>query len=101
MEMSKKPAVDKSKILSIRFLFLVSVVIIVLGALFCIYSFMFNVNIRVVQTNVSGVFFGLVVLYLGIWYLLRVRKLKKEVYKSESGFSWSNFKIERKKAHRK
>ena len=36
--------------------------------------------------------FGAVVAFLGIRYLLSVRKLKGDVYKTTSQFSWSNFK---------
>jgi len=42
-----------------------------------------------------GVVFGMVILFLGIRYFLSLSKLKDEVYKS-SGFSWSNFKREKK-----
>ena len=91
----KSVSVDKSKIIAITVLYATAVVIIVLGAFFSIYSVINNISFRVLTANVHGVLFGLASVYLGIRYFLSVQKLKEEVYKSTSRFSWSNFKKEK------
>ena len=84
--------IEKNKIISMFILFALSIAIIISGAFFIIYSLYYNISFKVINTYVSGVFFGLAVLYLGIRYFMSVQKLKKEVYKPSSRFSWNNFK---------
>lgn len=62
------------------------------GAFFAVYSLLFNINFKVLNTTVSGSIFGLVVFYLGIRYVMLVRKLKHDVYGSSSRFAWNNFR---------
>ncbi|MFA6308237.1 MAG: hypothetical protein WC677_00610 [Clostridia bacterium] len=91
-----KPAA-KSKFVSIMILFMTSVAITMLGASLTVYSIICGVSFTVLNNSVPGAVFGVVILFLGIRYFLAVRKLKIEVYKTSSKFSWSNFKREKKK----
>lgn len=84
--------VEKSKVIPITLLLIASILITLSGAFFSVYSILYNSSFTVLNTQVHGIVFGLVVLFLGIRYLLSVQKLKGEVYKSTSRFSWSNFK---------
>ena len=97
MSAIKKPVAGKGKIMSVRILYSMAAAITALGLLFCIYSVIFGVNFKILNTSVSGVFLGIVVLYLGIFYFIKVRKLKKELLESESSFSWDNFRKPHKK----
>lgn len=81
-----------NKAASIFVLMFFNILIIISGIFFILYSFYFKVSIKVLNTNVSGVIFGIVVLYFGIRYFINVLNLKKEVNKAENKFSWSNFK---------
>ncbi len=85
-------AANRNKTVSIIVLFAFSIAITLVGASFSVYSLINNVSFRVISNNVHGAIFGLVIAFLGIRYFLSVMKLKKEVYKTESQFSWSNFK---------
>ncbi|EPR11743.1 hypothetical protein [Ruminiclostridium papyrosolvens] len=62
------------------------------GIFFIFYSWINHITFKVINTNVSGILFGMAVVYLGFRYLLSVLKLKKELYKESSVFSWSNFR---------
>lgn len=88
----KSKSVSTGKLISIYALFTVSVIITLLGLLFSVYSLSFNISFKVLNTVIPGVIFGLVVAYLGIRYFFLVCKLKAEVFKSSTRFSWSNFK---------
>lgn len=88
----KSESVSIGKLISIYTLYIVSGSITFLGMLFSIYSLSFNISFKVLNTVVPGVIFGLIVAYLGIRYFFLVRKLKADVFKSSSHFSWSNFK---------
>lgn len=83
---------DKKKIVAITFLFVMSVIIIFIGALLGISSIVNNVSFKVLNSNIHGAVFGAVIMFLGVRYFLSVQRLKTEVYKNSSKFSWSNFK---------
>jgi hypothetical protein len=87
--------VDRGKLYSILLLFMMSSVVIILGITFSIYSLINDVGFTILSSRIHGSVFGLVVLFLGVRYFLSVRKLKSEVYKAESKFSWSNFRREK------
>lgn len=87
-----KSTVDRKKVLVVRALFLTAGAIILLGLSLCIYSMINHIEYAVLNSQIPGVVFGLVVTFLGVRYFLSVRKLKVEVYKPSSRFSWSNFK---------
>ena len=88
---------DKGKVISVAVLFAISIIIMLSGATFSIYSYVNNVNLKVLSSSVPGLVFGLVITFLGVRYFLAVKKLKIEVYKKSSKFSWSNFKKQKAK----
>jgi hypothetical protein len=45
------------------------------------------------NNQIHGAVFGIVIIFLGARYFLSVQKLKGEVYKSISRFSWGNFRV--------
>ena len=93
------PYVGKEKTIAIWALYVASLVIILIGASFGVYSLVNNISIPVLTSQIPGVVFGVVIAFLGVRYFLSVRKLKAEVYKSTSTFSWSNFrKVKRSKS---
>ena len=89
---ASQPNVGAEKILPIVTLYAVSAVIIIIGTAFGIFSVVNNISIPVLTSRIPGVIFGIVMVFLGLRYLFSVRKLKAEVFKSTSSFSWSNFK---------
>lgn len=88
-------AADRGKVVAVGLLFAASAAITLLGLAFCAMSAWNRWEFLVFQAKVPGVAFGAVVAFLGLRYTLAVQKLKREVYKSDSRFAWSNF---RKKA---
>ena len=84
--------VVKEKRILIGVLYGVALAIAAMGIAFTAYSLLYQVELTVLQQTVPGAAFGAVVAFLGIRYYLSVRKLKGEVYKTTSQFSWSNFK---------
>ena len=81
-----------SKVIISNILFLASLLIMFLGIFFSIFSLVNHISFKVLNSSVPGAIFGILVLYLGIKYYLSVTKLKEDLYKSDSKFSWSNFK---------
>ena len=85
-------AVDRKKVMAIWALYIISAAIVILGASFGIFSLISNVSLMAMNSPIHGAFFGLVIAFLGARYFLSVQKLKLEVYKDASKFSWNNFK---------
>ena len=90
---------NKQKKIIIALLYLGTLAIVFLGAFFSAYSVLFNINMKVLNANVPGIVFGLLVAYLGLRYYFQVDNFKTEFYKSNTKFSWSNFK--KSKKHKK
>jgi len=90
-----KSSMTKGKIAIIVALYVLSVLIMLLGAGFCVYSAVNSVQLQVMSSTIPGLVFGMVILFLGIRYFMSLSKLREEVMKS-SGFSWNNFKKEKK-----
>lgn len=90
-----KPPVDSTKIASIAVLFITSLFIILLGVVFSIYSVIDNTSFTVMGSQIHGAVFGAVIAFLGVRYLLSVQRLKAEVYKGTSRFSWSHFRTKK------
>lgn len=90
-----------SKKISIFALSIISLFICISGIFFGVYSWINDITFKVLNANVPGVIFSALVTYLGVRYFLSVSKLKKELYKESSIFSWSNFKKEKTKKNRK
>jgi hypothetical protein len=84
--------VDHSKSISIMVLYMMAGMIILTSTVFSIYSVIRDIRFPVLNHQVHGAVWGVVMVLLGIRYLLSVQKLKVRVYQSKSGFSWSNFK---------
>lgn len=100
MRMKKQNAVtvtDKKKVIFVSVLYVTSMIIIFLGMFFTIFSLVNNISFKILSSSVPGAIFGLLVLYLGIRYYLSVIKLKGEVFKASSKFSWNNFKGKKSK----
>lgn len=61
-------------------LFVMAVVLCVCGAFFFGYSLLYRITIPIMQVNISGALPGVIVLYLGVRYLIRLSRLKNEVF---------------------
>lgn len=88
---------DKKKLIFLGILYFTAMFIIFLGMFFTIFSLVNNISIKILSSSVPGAIFGLLVLYLGLRYYFSVTKLKEEVSKTSSKFSWSNFKRKKSK----
>ncbi len=88
---------DGSKKTVVALLFVTAGAVSVSGAFFCIYSLACGISFPVFGVQMPGALFGAAVLYLGIRYLIMVFRLKQEVYKPASRFSWDNFRGKKKK----
>ena len=80
------------KLTVIAVLYVTSMIIMVLGVFFGVYSVLNSIYFNVINSRIHGLVFGLIVAYLGFRYFLQVRKLEGEVLKPTSNFSWENFK---------
>lgn len=89
-----KSSMAKGKVVMLAILYVMSVLIMLLGAGFGIYSMITGVQMNVMSSTIPGFVFGMVNLFLGIRYFMSLSKLRDEVMKS-SGFSWSNFRKEK------
>lgn len=87
-----KPIVPKEKVILIAVLYVMACAIILFGAVFGVYCALNQIMLPVLTTQVPGFVFGMVIAFLGIRYLLSIQKLKEEVFKSTSTFSWSHFR---------
>ena len=84
----------KGKVVMLVILYVVSVLIMLLGAGFGIYSMITGSQLNVMSSTIPGFVFGMVIFFLGVRYFMSLSKLRAEVMKS-SGFSWSNFRKEK------
>lgn len=91
-----RTAKDRRKVLTIGALYALSIVIMFSGIFFSILSVMKDISFMVLNAQMPGVVFGLLVTYLGLKNFLSIEKLKEEVYKDSSLFSWNNFRKVRK-----
>ena len=90
-----KPQVDRSKTMPIATLFVTALLIIIAGVALGVTSIVGDISFPVMNIQVHGAVWGVVIMFLGVRYLLSVQRLKAEVYQSISRFSWSNFKTEK------
>jgi hypothetical protein len=84
--------VDKSKVAAVWLLFVTAGLITLSGVAFALYSAAYNVSFAVMQADIPGTLMGAVIAFLGVRYILSVRKLRLKLYASHAQFSWSNFK---------
>jgi|GEM_PF-419191 len=89
--------VDGTKVAVITVLSITSILIILLGVAIIVYSFINDISFTVMSSNIHGAIWGLVIAFLGVRYFLSVQRLKIEVYKNTSKFSWNNFKSDKVK----
>lgn len=89
-----KSSMTKGKVVMLVILYVVSVLIMLLGAGFGIYSMITGAQLNVMSSTIPGFVFGMVIFFLGVRYFMSLSKLRAEVMKS-SGFSWSNFRKEK------
>lgn len=90
---------NRQKDIIINFLFAITIIIMLLGFGFSVYSVVNNVSFQIINSSIHGAVFGMMVIYLGFRYFLSVKKLRGELYKASSKFSWANFKKEKKKKY--
>ncbi len=83
---------DTKKVAAITFLFATTILIMISGIILCVLSFVNNLSFQVMGSPIHGAVFGGIVVFLGLRYFLSVGKLRAEVYKTTSRFSWSNFR---------
>jgi len=89
---SAKMPVDSKKKVAIAVLSVVGGMLCASGVFFTVYSYINNISFQVINTQISGMIFGVAVIYLGARNLMSLANLKKELYKPTSRFSWENFK---------
>ena len=89
----KNQQTDAVKVTAITALFATSILIMLIGVAFAVYSYLYDVYFSVMSNQIHGAVFGVVILFLGARYFISVQKLKKEVYQSISRFSWGNFRV--------
>ena len=89
--------ISKQKSLIVNALYAGTMIIIFLGMFFIAFSLVNHISFNILNVSMPGVILGFLVLYLGIRYYFQVIKLKSEVFKDSSKFSWSNFKRKKNK----
>lgn len=88
---------DRHKQSLIKGLYGISILIMFLGLYFSFFSVINQITIKVINTSVHGVIFGLLVFYLGLKYYFAMNKLKVELSADTTKFSWQNFKNRKQK----
>ncbi len=92
MESRADARVQKSKVIAVWLLFGAAALIALLGVLYFVYSIVNGVTFTVMQADIPGAAFGAVIAFLGVRYIMSVRKLREKLYQTHSRFSWRNFK---------
>lgn len=87
--------VDRSKTIPISALFITAILIILVGVVVIVFSVVNNISFSVLNSQVHGSVWGVVMMFLGVRYLFSVQRLKADVYQSTSQFSWNNFKTKK------
>lgn len=85
---------------SILLLAIIAGLIFVSGLGYSLYSLVTDSKFLVLGNEMPGVFFGIMITFLGLRYGLAVRKLHIQLSQTTESFSWSNFrqpKIQHKK----
>ena len=86
--------VDTGKVAAVWLLFATAGLITLAGVAFLAYSILNGVSFTVMRTSIPGELFGAVIAFLGVRYILSVRKLRARLYATHSRFSWRNFKAQ-------
>lgn len=86
------PEAHKSGInVSMLVLGAISVMIILSGVAFGIYSIIYKTSFRVLNADIPGYIFGAVAVFLGVRYIKAVIAFYKSIKNTGSVFSWRNF----------
>jgi hypothetical protein len=88
---------NRQKKIIIGFLYSGTLMILFLGVFFSTYCIINKISFRVINADVPGFVFGLLTAYLGLRYFFMVQDFKMGFYESSDGFSWSNFKRNKKR----
>jgi phosphoglycerol transferase MdoB-like AlkP superfamily enzyme len=70
---------------------MISVMIILSGVAFGIYSIIYRTSFQVLNADIPGYIFGAVAVFLGIRYIKAVIAFYRSIKNSGSVFSWRNF----------
>ena len=92
MSSQEQGGIQMGKRVAVSLLYMASALIGIMGISLIVLSQIHDVRIAVMQSSISGTVFGAVIALLGVRYFLAVGKLRKEVFKPTSRFSWNNFK---------
>lgn len=92
MNRQTSTGVDRSKTASILALFITASLIVLFGAAVTAFSVLGNLSFTVLNSQVHGSVWGVLMMFLGVRYLISVQRLKVRVYQSEDRFSWRNFR---------
>jgi hypothetical protein len=92
MKLRTNANVQKNKVVAVWALFTTAVLITLMGAFYFVYSILNGVTFTVMQAEIPGAVFGAVIAFLGVRYILSVRKLREKLFATQNRFSWRNFK---------
>ena len=92
MKTQAKGSIPTGKRAAVSLLYMASALIVIMGIALIVLSRLHDVRIAVMQSDIPGEAFGAVIVLLGVRYFLAVGRLRKEVFKPSSRFSWNNFK---------
>lgn len=84
--------IPTGKIVAVALLYLGAIIITAAGIVFSVISVIGKTRFSVLSAQVPGFVFGIVIAFLGVRYFISVQRLKREVFKTQFSFSWSNFK---------
>lgn len=83
---------SKQRKMAVTLLYLGAAFIVFLGVFFCAYSLINEIYMQVLNVPVSGVVFGLLVVYLGVRYFKNITDQKSEIYKGTETFTLKKIK---------
>jgi uncharacterized membrane protein len=81
-----------SKRVSIMILMIMDILILVSGIAFLLYSIKANVVFKVFNTQIPGIIFAAIVIFLGARYMKAIFKIRDSISSDNVKFSWNNFK---------
>lgn len=84
--------VAMSKKISILMLMFMDILILGSGIIFLVYSIKANIIFKVFNTQIPGVIFAFIVIFLGTRYMKAILRIKESISGGDIKFSWKNFK---------
>jgi uncharacterized membrane protein len=81
-----------NKKVSIMILMFMDILILISGVAFFIYSIKANVFFKVFNTQIPGIIFAAIVIFLGARYMKAIFKIRDSISSDKVKFSWNNFK---------